>query len=183
MNIFYLHIDPTECARQHCDKHVVKMVIEYAQLLSTAHRVLDGKEYEGKTVTGRKAKRYLLPDVRENYMYMASHLKHPDELWIQKNHNNYLWVSQLFHALCDEYTHRYGRIHETARKLYGKLSTLPNNIPTGFMTEPPQCMPEYCKASRSIDAYHNYYIKEKARFAKWTNRNAPEWFLNANIHV
>ena len=55
MNIFYLHENPKICAEMHLDKHASKMCIEYAQLLSTAHRVLDGTEYYGKTKTGRKA--------------------------------------------------------------------------------------------------------------------------------
>ena len=42
MNIFYLHNDPQIAAQMHCDKHVVKMILEYAQLLSTAHHELDG---------------------------------------------------------------------------------------------------------------------------------------------
>jgi hypothetical protein len=50
MNIFYLHENTTECAKQHLDKHVVKMILEYAQLLSTAQRLLDGHEYEGKSI-------------------------------------------------------------------------------------------------------------------------------------
>ena len=44
MNIFYLSTNTDECARYHCDKHVVKMILETAQMLSTAHRVLDGDE-------------------------------------------------------------------------------------------------------------------------------------------
>ena len=74
MNIFELHENPNVCAEMHCDKHIVKMPIEYAQLLSTAHRVLDGTEYIGETKTGRKAKRWRLDDERENHLYKASHV-------------------------------------------------------------------------------------------------------------
>lgn len=179
MNVFYLHENAEVCAKQHCDKHVVKMIIEYAQLLSTAHRVLDGKEYEGRTKTGRKAKRWRLDDWREDTLYMASHMKHPDELWLQKSKENYDWTYRLFSCLCDEYTHRYGKVHETCRKLRDALVNAPNNLASKGFIEPPQCMPDYCKAERSIDAYHNYYIKEKVRFAKWTKRDIPEWFKNA----
>ena len=45
MNIFYLDRDPVIAAQMMCDKHVVKMILESAQMLSTAHRVLDGDEY------------------------------------------------------------------------------------------------------------------------------------------
>ena len=61
MNIFYLSSNPGECARQHCDKHVVKMIVEYAQLMSTAHRLLDGVATKGKTAnTGRSVVRLVL---------------------------------------------------------------------------------------------------------------------------
>ena len=49
MNIFYLHNDPKVCAELHVDKHVVKMIVEYAQLLSTAKRMTDGIKYEAKS--------------------------------------------------------------------------------------------------------------------------------------
>jgi hypothetical protein len=176
MNIFYLHEDPIICAKEHCDKHVVKMIIEYAQLLSTSHRVLDGVEYEGKTKTGRKAKRWRLPDHRENILYMASHMKHPDELWIQQSKQHYDWTYKLFCNLCDEYTHRYGKIHETDRKLRDILSSPPQNITDSGFIDPPQCMPEECKAETSILGYHKYYNIEKKRFAKWTKRPVPNWF-------
>jgi hypothetical protein len=64
MNIFYLDPNPKICAEMHVDKHVCKMVIEYAQLLSTTHRVLDGEMYIGKTVNNRNIKRWLLLDDR-----------------------------------------------------------------------------------------------------------------------
>lgn len=44
MNIFRLDNDPISAAIYQCDKHVVKMCLETAQLLSTTHRVLDGEE-------------------------------------------------------------------------------------------------------------------------------------------
>ena len=180
MNVFYLDNDPVECAKQHCDKHVVKMIIEYAQLLSTAHRVLDGKEYVDNS-SGRRIRRWELPDERENYIYKACHVNHPSAIWARANNNNYIWLNQLFMALCDEYTHRYGKEHETARKLRGKLSRLPTNIKPEFFTEPPQCMPFTCKMLDTIEGYKRYYIREKAKFAKWTKRDTPEWFENAVI--
>jgi hypothetical protein len=159
------------------------MIIEYAQLLSTAHRVLDGTEYEGRTVTGRRAKRWRLDDWREDVLYMASHMKHPDEIWIQKSKQNYDWTYQLFSDLCDEYTYRYGKVHATDRKLRDALRDAPNNIPSVGFIEPPQCMPDYCKASTSIQAYHNYYIREKVSFAKWTKRKVPQWYEEGVKHA
>ena len=78
MNIFYLHEEPKTCAEQHLDKHVVKMLIEYAQLMSTAHRMLDGQEYVAKSKTGRKVTRYRLDNPNEEAtVYKACHLNHP----------------------------------------------------------------------------------------------------------
>ena len=178
MNIFYLSKDPTECAQQHCDKHVVKMIIEYAQLLSTAHRVLDGEQYLDKTKNNRNIKRWRL-DENEDLFYKASHINHPSAIWARKSNNNYTWLNLLFCALCEEYEHRYGREHETCRKMYGKLTSLPKNIPVGYFEDPPPAMPDYCKLPSSVDSYKKYYINEKANFAKWTKREIPEWFKNA----
>jgi hypothetical protein len=180
MNIFYLDKDPVKCAEMHCDKHVVKMIIEYAQLLSTAHRVIDGEEYVDDS-SGRRIKRWKLPDEREDYIYKACHVNHPSAIWTRQNNGNYTWLNQLFIALCDEYTHRYGKEHETARKLRGNLTRLPTNIKPDFFVEPPQCMPFTCKMLNAIEGYKRYYIREKASFAKWTNRQIPEWFNNASI--
>ena len=83
MNIFYLDEKPQSCAELHCDKHVVKMIIEYAQLLSTCHRVLDGKEYYDKTANGRRIKRWKMDDPRmESSLYKASHVNHPSNIYL-----------------------------------------------------------------------------------------------------
>lgn len=179
MNIFYLHTDTTECAKQHLDKHVVKMILEYAQLLSTAHRLLDGTEYEGRTVSGtRKAMRWLLPDERETGLYMASHMKHPSGIWCRETSRNYMWLYSLWRDLMREYTFRYGK-HHVAEKLIPYLDNLPKNIKFDGMTPMPQCMPDQYKVPDSIEAYHNYYIGDKQRFAVWTNRPIPEWYVKA----
>ena len=79
MNIFALSSDPFESAQMMCDKHVVKMIIETAQLLSTAHRVLDGEQYTDKTSNGRSIQRWRLTDAydMENSLYKATHINHP----------------------------------------------------------------------------------------------------------
>ena len=179
MNIFYLNRNPVQCAREHCDKHVVKMIIEYAQLLSTAHRVLDGEQYVDAS-SGRRIKRWLLNDDREDVLYKASHINHPSAIWARQSTSNYQFLYNLFTALCDEYTHRYGKVHKTDTLLRQKLAQLPTLLCQIVPTEVPQAMPDHCKRSNVIDAYRNYYIKEKAGFCKWTNPNIPEWF-NANV--
>jgi hypothetical protein len=180
MNIFYLHTDTKECAKQHLDKHVVKMILEYAQLLSTAHRLLDGTEYEGRTVRGtRKAMRWLLNDERETGLYMASHMKHPSGIWCRETSENYNWLYSLWRDLMREYTFRYGK-HHVAEKLIPYLDNMPTNIKSGKITPMPQCMPDQYKVpGNSIQAYHNYYIGDKQRFAVWTNRPIPQWYVDA----
>jgi hypothetical protein len=181
MNIFYLDNNPKTCAQLHCDKHVVKMIIEYAQLMSTAHRMLDGEEYIDRTKLGRRIKRWKLSDPKlEEIVYKASHVNHPSAKWTRINQSNYLWLYNMWYALCDEYTYRYGKTHATFDKLAYILNKVPKNIPVGKITPVPQAMPDYCKMDLPIDGYRKYYRLEKQRFAKWTNRQIPEWF-NANL--
>mgnify|MGYP001213812469 FL=1 len=177
MNIFHLSIDTREAAHMHLDKHVVKMIIEYAQLMSTAHRVLDGEEYYDKTKNGRRIKRWKLQDKEmESMLYKASHVNHPSGIWTRKTHTNYLYLYAMWKELCKEYTYRYGKIHLTQSKLEGLLSKAPKNISQGARTEFAQAMPDYCKRDNAIEAYRFYYINEKKGFAKWTKRNVPYWW-------
>jgi hypothetical protein len=180
MNIFYLDNDVRKCAEMHVDKHCVKMILEYAQLLSTAHRVLDGTLSVGLSETGRKQTRYVLPDGREPKLYVATHINHPSAVWVRKNQQNYIWLSQLLHALCKEYTYRYGKIHKVERDgLLEELYNWPMDIPIGDFTEPTPAMPDDVKvAGDSIKSYHNYYINNKAHLASWKKRNIPEWYAN-----
>ena len=103
MNIFYLDDDPIQCAKWHVDKHIVKMITEYCQLLSTAHRILDGQMYHGKTKNGRNIKRWMLPDYRENVLFKASHVNHPSNVWARESLSNYMMLFKLYIA-CLLYT-------------------------------------------------------------------------------
>jgi murein L,D-transpeptidase YafK len=153
MNIFYLSKDPLKCAELHCNKHCVKMIIEYAQLLSTAHRVLDNNV-----------------DV-----YKIAYLNHPSTIWTRKNKANYKWLSMLWVYLCNEYTYRYDKTHLTEKKLKHHLNKTPLNIPEGEFFDPPQCMPEDVKSPSTIKAYQDYYKKYKQYFAKWKKRPTPNF--------
>ena len=180
MNIFYLSHNPVECAKFHVDRHTTKMVLEYAQLLSTAHRVLDGVELSGLSASGRKKKFWTLGDSRDYTLYKATHLNHPSAIWVRQNHQNYIWLSQLLYALCKEYTYRYGKVHKVQREgLLEMLFNWPMNIPMGEFTEPTPAMPDDVKVSGdSIKSYRNYYIKNKAHLANWKNRKVPDWYAN-----
>jgi hypothetical protein len=178
MNIFYLHNDPLTCAQMHNDKHCVKMILEYAQLLSTAHRLIDGTLVDSVSKTGRKAKRYVLPDSREHAIYTSTHVNHPSAVWVRQTDSNYHWLFSLFQALMVEYNYRYEKVHACS-KLESYLSVLPKNIRQGNFTEPTPAMPdEYKVEGDSIASYRNYYLGSKYKMSRWTNQVMPEWFAD-----
>jgi hypothetical protein len=186
MNIFYLDHDVVKCAEMHNDKHCIKMILEYAQLLSTAHRVLDGVLTTDRGgANGRQRTSYILPDYRDDMLYRATHINHPSAIWVRQSATNYDWLFSLFQALMAEYTYRYGKTHKcSSLEMY--LAVSPKNISRGPFTEPTPAMPDEVKvAGNSIKSYQNYYISNKQHLATWSgkinSRNKPEWFTNANI--
>ena len=180
MNIFYLHNDPKICAQMHVDKHCIKMILEYAQLLSTAHRFLDGTVSIGLGKTGRKQTRYVLPDGRESKLYVATHINHPSAIWCRQSYANYVWLSKLLTELCREYTYRYGKVHKVELSgLEEELMYPPMNIApvTVSFTEPTPAMPDEVKIpGDSIASYRNYYINNKSHLANWKKRSIPQWY-------
>ena len=178
MNIFYLDENPKIAAEQHMDKHVVKMVLEYCQLLSTAHRVCDGEPVPDFTRTGRKTTRFILPDSREKIIYQTTHMHHPSTVWTRTSKTNYEWLYSLLTALNSEYTYRYVKTHKLASDgLIGALRTPPANIPDDDFTEPTPAMPdEYKVENNSLQSYRQYYKYGKAHLATWSKRTAPEWW-------
>jgi hypothetical protein len=181
MNIFYLHESPVQCAEWMVDKHVVKMILETAQLLSTAHRVIDGAPVEvtlRNTETGklRKKKVWVLDDNRNDVLYSCTHMNHPSAVWARASVENYLWLAEHLLALGDEYTYRYGKQHLTMQKLGYTLQSPPFHLRDYDMTEMPSCMDkEYIISDDPITNYRNYYKYGKSRMHKWTKRPVPEW--------
>ena len=182
MNIFYLDHSPVQAARWMVDKHVVKMILESAQLLSTAHRVLDGMEkIQEKYVEGslparyRKQKVWVLPDARESVLYKATHANHPSAVWCRTSVENYTWLSDHLYALLDEYTYRYGKRHKCSELAY-VLQSPPKNLEAWDWTPMPSCMAEEFIVDKDpIMNYKNYYKVGKANLHKWTKREKPEW--------
>lgn len=158
MNIFYIDECPIKSAQMQVDRHVVKMILESAQMLSTAHRILDGD------------------DNVDPILYKSTHKNHPCSKWCRESLENYEWLYHHFCSLCDEYTHRYGKIHLTDSKLREPLSCVPRNIPKIGFTKVAQAMPECYKNDNPVLAYREYYNAEKQKFASWTNRIKPFWF-------
>lgn len=163
MNIFYLDSDPKVAAAMHCDKHCVKMILESAQLLSTAHHIIDG-----------------IPSIE---CYKATHKNHPSAIWARESGRNYEWLWIMLKYLCKEYTNRYGKVHKVeASGLLERLTNRPYELRLGELTDMPQCMPdEYKVEGDSVQAYRNYYMGAKAYMCKWyKNENLkPSWWRKA----
>lgn len=185
MNIFYLSSDPKFCAQYHVDKHVVKMILETCQLLSTAHRILDGTESVQLSSTNRKQKVWTLLDREsDQLLYKATHVNHPSAVWVRQSYENYVWLAKLLVELSDEYTYRFGKIHKCTQigLIDWLLANEPKNIPMGSnFSEPPCAMPEqYIVPNNSILSYRNYYTHGKSHLHKWTKRFDPH-FLFDNV--
>jgi hypothetical protein len=159
MNIFFLDFDTQKCAQYHCDKHVVKMILETAQLLCGAHHVTGG-----------------------NAQYKLSHKNHPCAIWTRESLSNYLYLCDLGLELCKEYTYRYGRRHKSQDVIEWCVTNKPNINDIGFTT-PPKAMPDEYKVMDVVESYRNYYMGAKKDFAVWKNRDTPEWFSNTEVFI
>jgi hypothetical protein len=194
MNIFYLDTDVVKCAEYHNDKHTVKMILEYAQLLSTAHRLIDGNLNTDVKLIFKK-NLYLLPgesyevtykpnkagvlkpkiNIVNGRCYKSTHVNHPSAKWVRKSKENYDWLFGLFVALLNEYTYRYKKIHKTS-KYMDFLSNTPRGIKSVGFTEPtPAMLEEFKVGSNSLEMYRNYYRNGKTHLAEWKNREQPWW--------
>ena len=141
MNIFYLDKDPAKAASYFYDKHKVKMILESAQMLCTAHHHYGNGD---------------------NVPYKKAHYNHPSTIWCRQNSSQYMWLYDHMIALGKEYTKRYNKTHLTIIKCKDVLKQLPPAIPDSTFTEPPQCMPDHHKVPDcSVTAYWNYYEQDK----------------------
>jgi hypothetical protein len=175
VNIFYIDVSPTQCAQWMVDKHVVKMILETCQLLSTAHRIIDGTPTQGKSKTGRNVTRYVLSDYREDILYQATHINHPSSVWCRESVFNYSWLYRHLLALNDEYEYRYSKTHKCS-SLYEALKLPPLNIPTGMFSQPTPAMDKsFIISNDSVENYRNYYKQGKVHLHSWTKREKPVW--------
>ena len=152
MNIFVLSDNIAQCAIYHCDKHVVKMTLETAQLLCS-------------------------PFEQGDSPYRRTHYNHPCAIWARESVGNYEWLLELGYRLAEEYTHRYNKRHKCLDVIdwcdnnYYRL-----NLPDQGLTPWAQAMPDEYKDPCAIQAYRNYYCGDKLEFCTWTNRKAPNWW-------
>jgi hypothetical protein len=151
MNIFILDTNPSCATVQLCDKHVVKMVLETAQILCSALSI------HGITAP-----------------YKATHTNHPCVKWASESWGNAMWLWRYGVYLGWEYTYRYGRVHKSADVINWARPHI-DAISGDYMTPFVQCMPEQYHNTDGVTAYRNYYVAEKLHFAKWTKRDVPIW--------
>jgi hypothetical protein len=179
MNIFALSNDPETAATYHCEKHVIKQLLEVCQILSTNHRLLDGIP---TTITNDKGKQkvvYVHP-TQDSLLYKLTHQNHPSTIWARQSIENYKWTAELLKYLCVEYTRRYGKVHKCER--IGLVDFLVNNVPKNLtnsgLTPFAMAMPEYIRnmAKDPVDAYRLYYVLEKQRMIEWKSPAIkPHW--------
>jgi hypothetical protein len=155
MNIFKLDENPVMSAKYACDKHVVKMILESAQLLCAV-------QPEGTAP------------------YKRTHYNHPCTKWVRESARNYEWLLLHAFALCVEYTHRYDKTHKSEAVIEWCDDNRPD-LPNIKMTSQPTCMPDYCKTESVVGSYRKYYINEKSKFAKWKDGNVPSWYSEALV--
>ena len=155
MNIFFLDENPTLSAQYHVDKHVVKMILETAQLLCSVHHTTD--------------------KVTDQVPYKLSHKNHPCAVWARQSLSNYLYLCELGLELCNEYTHRYGKRHKSQDVIEWCVTNKPNICDKEF-TEPAKAMPNEYKVDDVVQSYRNYYMGAKSGFAVWKMRDIPHWY-------
>lgn len=176
MNIFILSWNIQKCVEMHFDKHVVKMILELAQLLSIAQFILNRDQFDLWLKQGKV------------YKASKSHINHPCAIWVRQHRNNYIFTCLLAQALCREYFYRYGQYKNKQHKSLPIINHLFYNEPifpkctlpliTKFqVTKPAQAMPDKYKAKNTIIAYRNWYkSEEKSHITSWKGRTRPEWF-------
>lgn len=184
MNIFVLDNDPVVAAKMCCDKHVVKMAIESAQMLSTAIREMYGFDIISKDQKKRKIIKIFNESEDAKIIHWSAHRNHPCTLWASESIENFLWLYNHGKGLCAEHIYRWDKIPSSLSVLESCRTTLQLctnlmsdlEIPTIGLTPFVQAMPEQYKCDDAVLAYRNYYLGEKKRFAKWTKRKPPEWW-------
>ena len=151
MNIFVLHEDPKTAAEMACDKHVIKMILETAQMMCT---VVASHGYDTP--------------------YRPTHAKHPCTIWLSESRTNWNWLVDYGLALCAEYTKRYGKVHKSQSVIhYCRDADI--SLPRTKLTPFAQAMPPQYKNECPVTAYRAYYMGEKANFATWKTQT-PNWW-------
>ena len=159
MNIFFLDETPEKSAKFLCDKHVPKMLLESAQMLSTAVQKYTDRIEE---------------------LYKPAYPNHPMTKWVGFNRDCFRWALENAMSISQEYCKRFKKLHKSSKIINNIYdNNYINDIPDGFFKEPPQCMPDEYKDKDYVVAYRKYYMGAKAYFAKWERGvPAPDWWVH-----
>ena len=164
MNIFVLDEHPELAARYHNDRHVSKQILETAQILCTAHVLLDGDPIAQNTLDGM--------------VLRPTHAFHPCATWARAASLNYDWLHRLGEALLKEYSDRFGKVHNF-NHLFNALRNKPLTIEYLAIRTPwPQCMPEHYHSEDAVESYRRYYRNEKVHLATWSPPASIPWWWN-----
>jgi len=175
MNLFLLSLDRQQCVRWYADKHIVKMILELAQLLYGVWGVLENPEWRNFAPSGS---------------YKVTHKNHPIALWMRESKENYKFAASYAHPMLAEYSRRYKKIHACARHLDWLVPNIPSNLPDGPLTQMPQAMPDEFKIrdgcgtmEDTVLAYRAYYIGFKVKNIRitYTDTEWPEWLPMQNL--
>lgn len=186
MNLFFLALSVSTCAEMYCNKHVSKMIVELAQMLSTAHRVAGGDH---------------------PMLYRKTHVNHPMAIWVRTCRANYVYTVNLGMALCEEYYDRYGHTKGRQHATLERLQWLKDHYPRSWIAEavptktkvkpkktrfatlglPEGCTPvplcfgnhEECYGDDLVESYRKFYKASKASFAKWPEGREPDWWVSS----
>lgn len=178
MNIFVLDLDPVKCAKYHCDKHLVKMIVEHCQILGSISYVARGVKRKKDISPAFILEHFQGFPRRQDttpHPYGIGFKNHSCTQWAGATAGNYEWLCKLTYAMCKEYTRRYGRVHACEAILAWYAGNRPPLVKKE-MTPFAQAMPAECKAADAVTAYRQYYKKHKVRFAKWAYSETPNWF-------
>ena len=156
MNIFVLHPNPRKCAQMHCDKHVVKMILEHCQLMYTAIHELAPEH---------------LPDGA----YKKTHVNHPCAKWVRASKHNFVWLLLLTYWLCQEKKYRYGGKRHKCEDHLRPLLQACKNIHWPKITFTPWAIANPYKHMKPIDSYRHYYLNDKQHLLQYKIRQPPQW--------
>ena len=140
------------------------MILETAQMLSTAHHVYDTPQAP--------------------LVYKKAYLNHPCTIWIRESKANYGWAWTLYHELLVEFRKRRGKYHKSGELIHD-LAHTPHGMPEIGLTPFAQAMPDEYKQEDAVEAYRAYYMGDKAAFAKWEwpTAQTPYWWKNSEVSL
>ena len=170
VNFFYLDKDVEKTAKYYCDKHVVKIPIEIAQILSKIHHILKTKIDYQKIYQNSK----VVSETLGPYVWSLSSLE------------NYIWTCNLGLELIKEYKHRFNKTyHKTEEVLQYLLDNLPPIEKRGitpFIMTNKYDMFQYISKDPVKNARYNY-AEMKCVDDKWTKRKKPNWFITLEKRI